>query len=204
MKTNIIWGMKKLLAGLCYVDAEKVTQIVLQEYDVGTAKLDALEQIDLKAEPSKALYQQVQAAFLLHGSSLSKWTTANKVAREKVRVCLVHPSKSTAVLALRNRIVIASGAPKFFPMNSPTLKPITSIACVNSFKKDRSKLGNDEEVRDYIVSLPHLTQVEIKEAIENTFGNERTPSTSALNRYLMKQRKEIESNKPITLEGTLS
>lgn len=199
MKDNLIWSLKKILAGLSPADAKTATGIALKEYEVGTTKLGAVEPLTLKAEPSQTLYSQVQAAFLLNNSSLSKWCVANKVPREKVRACLVHKVNGAKALALRNRIVLASGATKVFPLNRENLKPVISVACVNTFKKDKSQLSDDKEVRDFIATLPHMTQTKVREAIEVKFGAERTPSQSGLNRYFMKQRKRLEQNNLITL-----
>lgn len=62
--------------------------------------------------PSRELYNQVRAAFILNDSSLGTWCTANDVKQQNVMACLVGTWNGPKGKELRNRLVIASSLPE--------------------------------------------------------------------------------------------
>lgn len=63
--------------------------------------------------PSRELYNQVRAAFILNNSSLGTWCTANNIKQQNVMACLVGTWNGPKGVELRNRLIEGSELAKF-------------------------------------------------------------------------------------------
>lgn len=60
-----------------------------------------------------------------------------------------------------------------------------TVTCANAFRRGRkTKLEQYPEVKDFILSLPYLSQSEILLACKERFGLKKIPSRSSLCRFL--------------------
>ncbi|MDO6525787.1 hypothetical protein Q4519_08825 [Motilimonas sp. 1_MG-2023] len=60
-------------------------------------------------QPSRELYNQVRAAFILKGSSLSSWCGSNDIKQQNAMSCLVGTWNGPKGKALREKLIMASG-----------------------------------------------------------------------------------------------
>lgn len=59
--------------------------------------------------PSRGLYNQVRAGFIMKGSSLSKWCSENGFKHQNALHCLVGSWNGPKAKSLRNKMVCESG-----------------------------------------------------------------------------------------------